>query len=272
MEYLRTGRPRCLERGLAQAQHIMDVDICFRSADPFQDGGMCAHGPRHNHCAAYPSHMWFTELIFAYALTGDEEFKRAAARVCDNLVFWITDDHGFELVCADGRESGQPLINLAWCYAFLPEERYLQAMMKVVRGSFMARVKQYGTLTYLKPREDFPIYRMSDYGEWAAWEGLFYVWELTRDDELRQFLLSQFEWRLQEERMGTSGFFRSTDYNSAAYAFYLTGDPAWLQRVARPFRATFRCVNWPLGYIKAMYFLKLAFDHGVVHDDDIFLQ
>lgn len=129
-EYLRTGRFNCFERGLAQAQHILDVDICARSADPYQNGGMCSHGPRHNHSAAYPSHMWFTELLFAYALTGDEEFKRGATRVCDNLVFWVNDKTGFENICGDGRESGQPSINFAWTYEFVPDRRYLDAMQK----------------------------------------------------------------------------------------------------------------------------------------------
>ncbi|MBI4028430.1 MAG: hypothetical protein HY360_25820 [Verrucomicrobia bacterium] len=270
-EYLRTGRSECLDRGLSQAQHIADVDIVAYSNDPYQNGGMCAHGPRHNHCAAYPSHMWFTELLFAYALTGDAEFKKAAVRVCDCLTFWVNDKTGFGHICADGRESGQPLINLAWTYQFAPEPRFLDAMWKIVRGSFMAKVEKYGQLIYPKPREDLPLIMDASYGEWAAWEGLFWVWELTKDEKLKQFILSQLEWRLTEERMGTHGFFRSTDYNVAAYAYYMTGDPQWLQCVARPFRAVFRSANWSIGWIKAMYFIKLAFEHGIVRDDDVLL-
>lgn len=271
-EFLRTGRPLCLERGLAQAQHILDVDICGYSADPYQNGGMCAHGPRHNHSAAYPSHMWFTELLFAYAMTGDEEFKKGAQRVCDNLVFWVNDPTGFANLCADGRESGQPLINLAWTYEFIPEKRYLDAMQKIVRESFMERVKRHGSLVYMKPREDMPLIRFASYGEWAAWEGLFCVWQLTRDEELRAFVLSQLEWRLKEDRMATGGIFRNTDYNVAAYAYYMTGDRAWLDRVARPFRVMFRGVQWPFGYIKSMYFLKLAFEYGLVKDEEVLLS
>jgi len=271
-EYLRTGRPNCLARGLAQAQHIADVDICAYSADPFQNGGMCSHGPRHNHSAAYPSHMWFTELLFAYALTGDEEFKKAAVRVCNNLVFWVNDPAGFEIICADGRESGQPLINLSWTYQFVSDSRYLAAMGKIVRESFMARVEKHGSLVYMKPREDLALVRFPSYGEWAAWEGLFCVWELTRDKQLREFILSQLEWRLTEELMGTHGIFRNTDYNVAAYAYYLTGDRQWLDRVARPFRAVFRTVHWPFGYVKAMYFIQLAFAQGIVKDEDVLIS
>ncbi len=272
-EYLRSGRAECLDRGLAQAQHIADVDIVAYSSDPYQNGGMCAHGPRHNHCAAYPSHMWFTELLFAYALTGDDQFRKAAARVCDNLVFWINDPQGFDHICNDGREAGQPLINLAWCYRFIPEERYLAAMWKVVREGFMANAARHdGRLVYMKPREDMPLLQYEGYGEWAAWEGLYWVWELTRDEELREFLLSQFEWRLTEEQMRTHGSVRETDYNAAAYAWYMTEDPKWLHRVARPFAAMFRCAQWSFGWIKAMYFIHLAFEHGIIRDEDVLIS
>jgi len=271
-DYLRTGRPECLQRALAQAQHIVDVDIVAKSSDPYQDGGMCAHCPRHNHGAAYPSHMWFTELLFAYALTGDAEFLKAARRVCDNLLFWINDPEGFEIVCCDGREAGQPLINLAWVYEFVPDRRYLDAMQKVVRECFMDRTRRFGRLTYLKPHEGMPLVRHDGYGEWAAWEGLFWVWRLMREESLRRFLLEQFEWRLTEERMNATGEdFRSVDYNAAAYAWYLSGDRKWLERVARPFRVAFRAARWPFAWVKSMYFIKLAFEHGIVSDEDVLI-
>ena len=233
---------------------------------------MCAHCPRHNHGAAYPSHMWFTELLFAYALTGDKEFLDAAGRTCDNLVFWINDPWGFEIISCDGREAGQPLINLAWTYEFLPEPRYLQAMEKIVRECYMEKVERFGRLTYLKPHEDMPLVQFDGYGEWAAWEGLFWVWNVTRDEPLRAFLLEQFERRLTEEKMETAATdFRAADYNVAAYAWYLSGDRKWLDRVARPFRVAFRAVKWSFAWVKSMYFIKLAFEHGIIDDDDVLI-
>jgi hypothetical protein len=248
MEYLRTGRPQCLEKGIAQSQHIIDVDICAKSADMFQNGGMCSHGPRHNHTSAYPSHMWFTDLLFAYAFTGDEEFKKGAIRVSDNLV------------------------RLTWVYGFVPDQRYLDAINKIVRVSFMDRVKKHGSLVYMKPREDLPLLKFQSYGEWAAWEGLFYAWDLTKDEEIKKFILSQLDWRLTEDLMGTSGTFRSTDFNVAAYAYLMTGDDQWLHRVRRAFKTVFRGVQWPFGYIKTMYFIKLAFEKGLITDDEVLIS
>jgi len=72
--------------------------------------------------------------------------------------------------------------------------------------------------------------------------------------------------------MNTGGTFRSTDFNVAAYAYYMTGDRQWLDRVARPFTAIFRSVNWPIGYVKTMYFIHLAFEHSLIRDEDILLS
>jgi len=50
---------------------------------------------------------------------------------------------------------------------------------------------------------------------------------------------------------GVHGFHRSTDYNPAAYACYMTGDESWVTRVGRPFRGAFRCGRWPwAGYTR----------------------
>ena len=73
--------------------------------------------------------------------------------------------------------------------------------------------------------------------------------------------------------MATSGYFRATDYNAAAYAYYLSGDdPQWPRRVARAFRTLFRSVQWPIGYVKSMFFIKLAFEQGIIHDEEVLIS
>jgi hypothetical protein len=49
----------------------------------------------------------------------------------------------------------------------------------------------------------------------------------------------------------------------------LTGDRSWLDRVAKPFRAAFRAGAWQLDFSHAMYFIKPAFELGLVTDDDV---
>jgi len=267
-DHLRSGRWACAEAGINACQHMIDVDHVAYSIDPYQNFGMCAHCLNHNDGAVYPSHMWFTELLFAYALTGDEEFKRTAVNACENLIYWINDPDGFKIIAADGREAGQPMINLTWVYQFNRDERYIEACRKIVREKHMADAERYGRYVDGKPSHEMVVETLS-YGEYASWEGMFWLWDITRDEELKRFMLEQFEWRLVEDRCGTHGFHRGTDYNPAAYAYYMTGDKSWIDRVARPFKAAFNAASWPLGWIHSMYFIKLAFEMGIVTDEDV---
>jgi hypothetical protein len=268
--YLRTGNYGCFEYALAGTRHMMEVDHCAFSIDHFQTGGQVAHCVHHNDGTAYPSHMWFTEYLFAYALTGDREYLEAAKRTCENLLHWIDDKEGFAIIAADQREAGQPMINLTWCYEFTRDRRYLDGCWKIVRNYLMANTAKHGRMLDEKPIA-MPV-KVCSYGDYAAWEGMFWLWEITRDEELRRFLLSQFEWRVSPEFSGVQGFHRTTDYNPAAYAYYLTGDKAWLRRVAKPFKASFRGARWPIGWVHAMYYAKLALDEGIVVDEDITVQ
>jgi hypothetical protein len=269
-QHLRTGDPVAFEVALATAQHILEVDFVDFSIDSFQNGGMVAHCLHHNDGAAYPSHMWFTELLFAYALTGDGEFKRAAMRMCENLLHWINTDEGFRIICGDHREAGQPMINLTWCYHFNRDDRYLDACRKIIFEGLMAQVKAYGRMLAAKPI-GMPM-KLVRYGDYASWEGMYWYWEITRDEEVKKFMLEQLKWRLTPEYCFVHCYHRITDYNPAAYAYYMTGDRRWVDRVAKFFRAAFRCARWPLGWVHSMYFIKIAFDLGIVTDDDILPQ
>ncbi|MGC9065308.1 MAG: hypothetical protein ACP5JO_01595 [Candidatus Ratteibacteria bacterium] len=265
--HLRTGNYTCLENGIAIARHILEVDFVDFSIDNLQNGGMVAHCLNHNDGAVYPSHMWFTELLFAYALTGDIEFKKAAIRICENLLRWIEDEKYFEIVSGDHRESGQPMINLTWCYEFNRDTRYLKACEKIIKKNLMEQVKKYGKMFAPKPHS-MPI-KLVRYGDYATWEGMFWYWKITKDDEIKNFMLSQLEWRLSTEFMTPFAYHRVSDINPAAYAYYMTGDRMWIDRVAKFIKAAFRCAKWPIGWIHSMYALKIAFDLGIINDDDI---
>jgi len=268
--HLRTGNFTCLENGIAIARHILEVDFVDFSIDSLQNGGMVAHCLNHNDGAVYPSHMWFTELLFAYALTGDIEFKKAAIRICENLLQWIEDDRYFKIVSGDHRESGQPMINLTWCYHFNRDTRYLKACEKIIKKNLMEQVKKYGKMFAPKPHS-MPL-KLVRYGDYATWEGMFWYWNITKDDEVKNFMLSQLEWRLSNEYMTPFVYHRVSDINPAAYAYYMIGDRSYMDRVAKFIKASFRCAKWPIGWIHSMYALKIAFDLGIISDDDIIPQ
>ncbi|MCX7705171.1 MAG: hypothetical protein N2115_02795 [bacterium] len=263
--YFRTGNWTCAENGIAIARHILEVDFVDFSIDKLQNGGMVAHCLNHNDGAVYPSHMWFTELLFAYVLTGDNEFKKAAMKICENLLLWVNEY--FWVISADHRESGQPMINLTWCYQFNRDPRYLKACEKIIKENLMQQVKQHGKMLVVKPHS-MPM-KLVRYGDYATWEGMFWYWTITKDQEVKNFMLSQLEWRLSTEFMTPFAYHRVSDINPAAYAYYMSGDRSWFDRIEKFIRAAFRCARWPLGWIHSMYALKIAFDLGIIRDDDI---
>ena len=268
--YLRSGNYGCFEKAMNTAQHMMEVDHVAFSIDGFQDGGMCAHCLNHNDGSVYPSHMWFTELLFAYALTGDIEFRDTALRACENLLNWINSEAGFHVISSDQREAGQPLINLTWCYHFNRDQRYLDGCSRIIREYLMAVADRHGRM-YDELPHNMPV-KVARYGDYASYEGMFWYWTITGDEQVKSFFLEQMEWRLTEAVCGTHGGHRGTDYNPLAYAYIMSGDRKWVDQVSRPFRAVFSAASWPISWVHVMYALKVGMDLDLISDDDVQLQ
>jgi len=270
--YFRSGAWDLAERGITGCQHMIDVDYVDYSIYPAQHHGMPAHCGGHNRGAVYPSHEWFHELFMAYALTGNPEFKKTALNLCENLLYWINTPEEFEVVATDLRESGQPMIGLTYAYEFNPDQRYIDAMMKIFSDALVKNAKRFGRMTAPEPSSQIMIECSDSYGSYATNQGLFGLWEITGDDKVKKFYLEQSEIFVCEELADTNGFYRSTDYNKAAFAYYMSGDREWIDRIARAFRAAFRESEWPLGWQHSMYYMKLALDFEIVTDDDVLIQ
>lgn len=265
-EYLRSGSWDHATRALHACQHIIDVDYVDFSIYPYQHQGFCAHCPGHNAGAVYPSHEWISDLFIAYAISGNPEFKTLALNMCENVLYWVNDPEGFRIVSADHREAGQPMINLTWAYDFNPDPRYLAACEKIVREVYMKAAEDYGRMLVPKPTADSVTYLML-YGDWACWKGMFYYWLICRDEKLKAFFLKECDLRVSESSAPTGGDPRSADVEMAAFAYYMTGDRTWIDRFARVFRMMFDASNWEWSWEHGMYYVKLAFDLGVINDD-----
>jgi len=267
-DYLRSGNWDHARRGLNACQHVIDVDYVDYSIYPYQHRGMVAHCPGHNCGAVYPSHEWISDLFLAYAISGNPEFKTVALNMCENVLYWVNDPEGFPIVATDHREAGQPMVNLTWAHEFNPDPRYLAACEKIVRDVYQAAVHRHGRLLVPKPNAENVALLML-YGDWACWKGLFYYWCLTRDEELRRFFLQEVDRRIQEGSAPTGGDPRAADVDMAAFAYYLTGDRQWIDRFARVFKMMFDASTWEWTWEHGMYYCKLAFDLGIVKDDDV---
>jgi hypothetical protein len=267
-DYLRSGNWDLAARALHACQHIIDVDYVDFSIYPYQHQGFCAHCAGHNLGAVYPSHEWISDLFIAYAISGDPELKQAALNMCENVLYWTNDPEGFAIVAADHREAGQPMINLTWAYEFNPDQRYLDACEKIVRQVYMPAAREYGRMLVPKPTRESVTYLML-YGDWACWKGLFYYWLITRDEELKEFYLRECDLRVSEAAAPTGGDPRSADVEMAAFAYYMTGDRRWIDRFARAFRMMFEASNWEWTWEHGIYYVKLAFDLGIIDDEQV---
>lgn len=267
-DYLRSGQWEHARRALNACRHIIDVDYVDFSIYPYQHRGMCAHCAGHNQGAVYPSHEWISDLFIAYAISGDPELKSAALNMCENVLYWVNDPEGFPIVSVDHREAGQPMINLAWAYEFNRDPRYLAACEKIVREVYMAAGDRYGRMLVPKPTADSIVYLML-YGDWACWKGMFYYWEITRDEVLKAFFLRECDRRIDMAAAPVGGDPRAADVEMATFAYYMTGDRRWVERLGRIFRAMFDASKWDWTWEHGMYYVKLAFDFGLIHDDDV---
>lgn len=115
----------------------------------------------------------------------------------------------------------------------------------------MEQVKKYGRIFVPKPHS-MPI-KLVRYGIYATWEGFFWYWKITRDEEVKNFMLSQLEWRLSTEFMTPFAYHRISDINPVVYAYYMTGDRSWFDRIAKYIKAAFRCAKWSIRWIHSMY-------------------
>ena len=267
-DYLRKGDWGHARRGLNACQHIIDVDYVAYSIYPYQNKGFCAHCVGHNRGAVYPSHEWISDIFLAYAISGDPELKTAALEMIENVLFWVDSPEEFSIVCADHREAGQPMINLTWAYEFNRDPRYLAACEKIFREAYVGATERYGRMLVPKPDARSIVY-LQLYGDWACWKGMYYYWELTRDEAVKQFFLTECDRRISTAAAPVGGDPRAMDVEMAAYAYYMTGDRSWIDRLGRIFKPAFDASTWEWTWEHGMFYIKLAFDFGIISDDDV---
>ena len=151
--------------------------------------------------------------------------------------------------------------------------------MKIFREVVMDNIRRFGALTNCPLWNEDVLTHLGNYGDYATWDGLFYVWHVTRDEEIRRVFLREAGLRVTEETMGThnawdmthGGTSRTTDYNIAAEAYHMSGDARWLERVRRPFALAFRSPVWYLKPQHDIFMFKVALEHGLVKDEDVSL-
>lgn len=218
--YLRTGEPFCFDYGEIAALHYMEVDHCLWSSNPRQNGGLIAHTDDHFMGCVYPSHQWSEGILAYYYLTGDPRAKDVVIRVADVQIYWI--ENLLDQVCCDGREAGMPVVNLALAYRLTGEQKYIDAARVVIDNFARKWFEQWGDLRYPYP-QGAHLKWTTGYGDWSTYLGMYRIWELTGDQDIRELMVKLLE-KLCDPKRFSFADSRSMDFQSVWQYIQLTGD------------------------------------------------
>ncbi|MHB9105585.1 MAG: RIFT barrel domain-containing protein [Armatimonadota bacterium] len=267
MEYYRRGAWDQYQKLVAQMLHNSTVDVVDWDPDPLRMGGTPYHTHYHQDAVCVPSHTW-TEGMFEYAyVTGDREAYRAAVGICEWILRFM--DGKPQIVQVDGREIGWPIIALVAGYKATWDQRYLDGANRLV-GYYRERVEQFGDLLNIEPPGTG--YQLIGYGEYTGFEGMHKLWEVTGDEELRQFALTCIERAVERGHISFHGHGRMMDLYPIFAAYDMSHDPKWIE-LARDFiPIVLSRPDWS-GYLyrRIIHFLGLCHDHGLLDDNQVVL-
>lgn len=260
LDYLRTGRTYCFDVAKEAARHYMEVDFCEWSTDPRQRGGFIAHTNEHFVGCVYPSHQWAEGILAYYYLTGDERARKAVIACGDNYCYWV--EHHLDCICCDGREAGMPLVNLAAAYRLTRDEKYLQAAGIIVKQFHKKWFDRYGDLRYPYP-QGAHLKIISGYGDWSSYAGLYRIWEVSGNEEIKELLIALLKKFLRPESFNLNDA-RAMDFMSVWIYIQLTGDrEGALTRLKGVIPMLVRRGGHAL---RRLHFLKIMDEEGLIDD------
>lgn len=152
LQYARTGIRRFLDYALVAARHLIDVDICHYSNDPFLIGGQWEHSKRHVIDSKIAcSHQWVEGLLDYYHFTGDKEGLDAAIGIGENILKLLDTSVFSQKGEINAIETGWALRSLTALYIETYDNKFIDRCDYIV-GHFEEWEKDYGY--WLSPYTD----------------------------------------------------------------------------------------------------------------------
>jgi len=268
MEYFRRGSYEHYLKMAAQMLHNSTVDVVDWDPDPLRMGGTPYHTDYHQDAVCVPSHTW-TEGMFEYAyVTGDREAWRVAVGICDWILRYMVGKP--QIVKQDGREIGWPIIALVAGYQATWDKRYLDGARELV-GYYREKMAHYGELLNNEPPGT--DYCLSGYGEYAGFEGMHKLWQVTGDEELRQFALSCLEKQFARGYLNFTQIGRMMDMYAIYAAWDMSRDPKWLELAQHYLPIVLARPSWDgYSYRRIIHYLNLCHEQGWIDDSLVALR
>ena len=262
MEYYRSGSIASFRKLVAQMLHNSTVDVVDWDPDPLRAGGTPYHTGYHQDAVCVPSHTW-TEGMFEYAyVSGDREAFRAAVGICEWILRYMKGKP--QIVRQDGRETGWPIIALVAGYRATWDSRYLEGANRLVE-LYREKIAQHGEVGNEEPPGTG--YCLEGYGEYACFEGMHKLWQVTGDADLRALALSMLEQFLDRGHVEFHSHGRMMDLYAVYAAYDMSRDPKWLETAKRLLPIALARPDWD-GYFyrRIIHFLGLCHEHGFIDD------
>jgi hypothetical protein len=223
-EYYRRADATLLSAALAKARHNAHVDFIAFDPDPLREGAMPAHCPEHTDGSSYPSHMWVDGLFAAYNVSGDTDLLEAALAVGENLLRWQHQKP--DVFYADSRECGWPFLAFLRLHEYSRDEKWLRACEEIFYF-YRDKIGSDGTIQYALLRGLGT--ELQGYGEFIAWRALFFYYERTGKNEVKDVLVSVLDKVYLHRPKNFVLGWAVNDLFPAWAAYALTGDDKYIE-------------------------------------------
>jgi len=241
-----TGLRRALDSCLVSARHWLDVDICHRSDNPLEEGGLLVHSAYHVTAGVTPSHEWVDGFLDYYYLTGRREGLDMATSVAENIMRHTEKDVFKREGETSTRENGWALRAMVAMYLATGEERY-RVEAKRIADLFVSWYGKFGGL--LAPYTDHSMPRVVFMNSITGNSLAHYL--LIEDDSRVRELIVGIADDLIANCLGPDGVFYYKELPSLrtispsphvlellANAFRISGDESYLKIATRQFAAS----------------------------------
>jgi hypothetical protein len=264
-EYVRTGDLSLFQKLRWFSHHTIEVDFLHYSDHKWMHRAQPAHSARHTTTGAYPSHFWSQGLAQYYFLSGDLDALEVIIALADKTIENLDDPELGKMNRGLNREVGWGILTLVCAYEASGEKRFDDFARFVLESCLKEGIPA-----------DLPVFSFGHTSLLLGLRQYLQVHEGEENQQMRQWFLdfvdravecvkaapksgkdsaksghySYDEERAARGRLNSKGDRKgifgshSIALDSLAYAYEITGDPAYIEAGFRSVDALVDSMSW----------------------------